>query len=105
MAIDMESIMSFDNILYSVLYSSVTFTLGLAVLAKIFTNEFRLGFRSFLTLVILFLGEPFCQFFVKGPFGMIVFSFGCLFVYNILPSNHLSVANKSVLVTGKHFSL
>lgn len=89
-----------DFIFYSVLYSSVTVAFGMAVLSKFLTNEFRFGFRSFLSLVVLFLGEPLCQFFVKGPGGLVTFAVGCLLVYSVLPASHLSAANKSVLITG-----
>lgn len=89
-----------DIIFYSVLYSSVTVAFGMAVLSKFLTNEFRFGFRSFLSLIILFLGEPLCQFFVEGPGGLVIFAFGCLFVYSILPASHFPANNKSVLITG-----
>ena len=89
-----------DIIFYSVLYSSVTVVFGMAVLSKFLTNEFRFGFRSFLSLVVLFLGEPLCQFFIKGPGGLVVFAVGCLLVYSILPASHLPVGNKAVLITG-----
>ncbi|XP_067655830.1 retinol dehydrogenase 7-like [Haliotis asinina] len=89
-----------DIVVYSVLYSSVTVVFAMAVLSKFLTNEFRFGFRSFLSLVVLFLGEPLCQFLVKGPGGVVTFAVGCLFVYSILPASHLPVGNKAVLVTG-----
>jgi len=95
-----EDIVRDDIIFYSVLYSSVTVVFGMAVLSKFLTNEFRFGFRSFLSLVVLFLGEPLCQFFVKGPGGLIVFAVGCLLVYSILPASHLPVGNKTVFITG-----
>jgi hypothetical protein len=38
------------------------------------TNEFRFGFRSVLSLAVLFLGEPLCQFFIKGPGGVVAFA-------------------------------
>ncbi|KAK6190515.1 hypothetical protein SNE40_002370 [Patella caerulea] len=89
-----------DIIFYSVLYSSVTVVFGMAVLSKFLTNEFRFGFRSVLSLVVLFLGEPLCQFLVKGPWGLTCFAVGCLFIYSILPASHLPVGNKAVLITG-----
>ena len=90
-----------DIIFYSVLYSTVTVVFGMAVLSKFLTNEFRFGFRSFLSLIVLFLGEPLCQFLIKGPGGLAVFAVGCILVYSILPASHMSVGNKAVLVTGK----
>ena len=99
--VNLSDVMSYDNIIvYSVLYSSVTVVFAMAVLSKFLTNEFRFGFRSVLSLVVLFLGEPLCQFLVKGPGGVITFALGCLFVYSILPASHLPVGNKAVLITG-----
>lgn len=89
-----------DVILYSVLYSSVTLVFAMAVLSKFLTNELRLGLRSILSLVVLFLGEPLCQFMIKGPGGVAGFAIGCLLVYSILPASHLPVGNKAVLITG-----
>lgn len=104
----MQDIMHFDDqmstddiIFYSVLYSSLTVIFAMAVLSKFLTNEFRFGFRSCLSLVVLFLGEPLCQFMLKGPGGVMTFAVGCLMVYSILPASHLPAANKSVLITGE----
>lgn len=98
--VDDNDIPEDDVILYSVLYTSVTVVFAMAVLSKFLTNEFRFGFRSVLSLAVLFLGEPLCQFFVKGPFGVGCFAFGCLLIYSILPASHLPAGNKSVLITG-----
>ncbi|XP_060573712.1 retinol dehydrogenase 7-like [Ruditapes philippinarum] len=98
--IDDNDIPEDDVILYSVLYSSVTVVFAMAVLSKFLTNEFRFGFRSVLSLAVLFLGEPLCQFFVKGPVGVGCFAFGCLLIYSILPASHLPAADKAVLITG-----
>ncbi|RUS70152.1 hypothetical protein EGW08_022084, partial [Elysia chlorotica] len=73
---------------------------AVAVLSKFLTNQFRFGFRSFLSLVILFLGEPLCQFLITGPSGLFIFSLGCLIIYSMLPANHLSAQDKAVLITG-----
>lgn len=101
MEIDIQDELNRDGIVfYSVLYSTVTVAFAMAVLSKFLTNEFRFGFRSFLTLVILFLGEPLCQFLVKGPSGLAIFTVGCLFIYTILPANHLRAEKKAVLITG-----
>lgn len=89
-----------DVIFYSVLYSVVTVIFAMAVLSKFLTNELRMGFRSVLSLLVLFLGEPLCQFFIKGPGGVLTFAGCCLLIYSILPASHLSVGNKAVLVTG-----
>ncbi|XP_061182788.1 retinol dehydrogenase 7-like [Saccostrea echinata] len=89
-----------DVIFYSVLYSVVTVIFAMAVLSKFLTNEFRLGFRSVLSLFVLFLGEPLCQFLIKGPGGVITFAGCCLLIYSVLPASHLPVGNKAVLVTG-----
>ena len=104
--VDDNDIPEDDVILYSVLYSCVTVVFAMAVLSKFLTNEFRFGFRSVLSLAVLFLGEPLCQFFVKGPVGVGCFAFGCLLIYSILPASHLPVGNKAVLVTGeRRFSI
>lgn len=101
MEIDVDDALLKDDIIfYSILYSSVTVAFAMAVLSKFLTNEVRFGFRSFLSLILLFLGEPLCQFFVKGPGGLIVFTVGCLLVYSILPASHMPVDSKAVLVTG-----
>ncbi|XP_048780784.1 17-beta-hydroxysteroid dehydrogenase type 6-like [Ostrea edulis] len=89
-----------DVIFYSVLYSVVTVVFAMAVLSKFLTNEFRLGFRSVLSLLVLFLGEPLCQFLIKGPGGVVTFAGCCLLIYSVLPASHLPVGNKAVLVTG-----
>ena len=89
-----------DVIFYSLLYTSTTILFAMAVLSKFLTNEFRFGFRSILSLTILFIGEPLCQTFVKGTAGLALFGFGCLFVYSILPASHLSGKGKAVLITG-----
>lgn len=89
-----------DVIFYSVLYSVVTVVFAMAVLSKFLTNELRMGFRSVLSLLVLFLGEPLCQFLIKGPGGVLTFAGCCLFIYSILPASHLPVGNKTVLVTG-----
>ena len=90
-----------DFVFYSMLYSSITILFALAVMSKFLTNEFRFGFRSVLSLGVLFIGEPLCHFMVKGSAGVAVFGLGCLFIYSILPASHLQVGNKAVLITGK----
>lgn len=98
--VDDDDLPEDDVILYSVLYSSVTLVFAMAVLSKFLTNELRFGLRSVLSLVVLFLGEPLCQFFIKGPGGVAGFAIGCLLVYSVLPASHLPVGNKAVLITG-----
>ncbi|XP_013389265.1 D-beta-hydroxybutyrate dehydrogenase, mitochondrial-like [Lingula anatina] len=95
-----ESALDDDFLLYSVLYSSITVVFAMAVLSKFLTNEFRFGIRSVLTLAILFIGEPLCQFLMKGPQGVMAFGLGCLLVYSLLPSGHLPATKKAVLITG-----
>ena len=89
-----------DFLFYSVIYSSITVAFAMAVLSKFLTNEFRFGFRSFLSLVILFIGEPLCHFLLKGPHGVAIFGLGCLLIYSILPASHLPAESKAVLITG-----
>ena len=102
MEIDIENELNRDGILfYSVLYSSVTVVFAMAVLTKFLTNEFRFGFRSFLSLALLFLGEPLCQFLVDGPTGVVIFALGCSLIYYILPANHIPIKDQSVFITGK----
>ena len=90
-----------DFVFYSLLYSSVTVVFAVAVLSKFLKNEFRFGFRSFLSLIVLFIGEPLCHLMLKGPLGLTIFGVGCFLIYSILPANHLPVGNKTVLVTGE----
>lgn len=101
--IDYDEYLDDDIIFYSVLYSSVTVLFAMAVLSKFLTNEFRFGFRSVLSLAVLFLGEPLCQFFIKGPGGVLAFAMCCLVIYTVLPASHLPVGNKAVLITGSLF--
>ena len=101
--VDDDDLPEDDVILYSVLYSSVTLVFAMAVLSKFLTNELRFGLRSILSLVVLFLGEPLCQFFIKGPGGVAGFAIGCLLVYSVLPASHLPVGNKTVLITGNAY--
>ena len=95
-----ESLVEAEFLFYSVLYSTITVIFAMAVLSKFFTNEFRFGFRSFLSLVVLFIGEPMCHFLLKGATGVTIFGLGCLFIYSILPASHLPSQNKTVLITG-----
>ena len=90
-----------DFIFYSLLYSSITVAFATAVLSKFLTSEIRFGFRSSISLVILFIGEPMCHFLLKGPSGVFIFGIACFLVYLVLPPSHLPVENKTVLVTGK----
>jgi hypothetical protein len=101
--IDYDEYLDDDIIFYSVLYSSITVLFAMAVLSKFLTNEFRFGFRSVLSLAVLFLGEPLCQFFIKGPGGVVAFAMCCLVIYTVLPASHLPVGNKAVLITGSLF--
>ena len=94
-----------DFMFYSLLYSSVTVCFAMAVLTKFLTNEFRFGFRSFISLFVMFIGEPLCQFFIKGRLGVIFFGVGCLFIYSVLPASHLSVKNKAVFITGMSITM
>ena len=93
-----------DFIFYSLLYTSTTILFAMAVLSKFLRNEFRLGFRSILSLLILFIGEPLCQTCVNEPAGLVLFGIGCLFVYSILPASHLSGEGKAVLITGLSYT-
>ena len=102
MELDIQNELHKDGVMFfSVLYSSVTVIFAVAVLTKFLTNEFRLGFRSFLTLATLFIGEPLCLFFLEGPCGVVVFSIGCFTVYYILPAGHLPITDQSVVITGE----
>ncbi|KAK2148166.1 hypothetical protein LSH36_511g00021 [Paralvinella palmiformis] len=89
-----------DFIFYSLLYSSITVVFAMAVLSKFLTNEFRFGFRSFLSLVMVFIGEPVCHLVLKGSSGVVLFGLGCLLVYSVLPASHLSGEDKTVFITG-----
>ena len=95
-----DDLIETDFIFYSILYSSITVLFAMAVLSKFLTNEFRFGFRSILSLGVLFIGEPLCHFLLRGPTGVAIFGLGCLFIYSILPASHLPVGNKAVLITG-----
>ncbi|CAH1787935.1 unnamed protein product [Owenia fusiformis] len=97
---DEEYLSDDDFLFYSVLYSTITVIFAMAILTKFLMNEIRFGFRSCLSLVVLFIGEPLCHFLVKGPAGVAIFGLGCLFVHSILPASHLPVGSKSVLITG-----
>ena len=91
-----------DFVFISILYTLTTVLFAMAVLSKFLTNEFRFGARSMLSLVTLFIGEPFCQSCLKGFPGIAMFAFTCLFVYSILPASHLEENGKTVLITGRY---
>ena len=89
-----------DFIYYSSLYTVITVIFAMAILSKFLTKDCSFGFRSFLSLVTLFIGEPICQFFLKGSSGVFIFGVACCLIYYILPSDQLPVSNKTVLITG-----
>ncbi|KAK2181277.1 hypothetical protein NP493_402g00026 [Ridgeia piscesae] len=97
---DNDILVDDDFVFYSLLYSSITVVFAMAVLSKFLTNEFRFGFRSLMSLGLLFTGEPVCHLLLKGAAGVILFGVGCLFVYSILPASHLPATGKTVLITG-----
>ncbi|XP_076369910.1 D-beta-hydroxybutyrate dehydrogenase, mitochondrial-like isoform X4 [Tachypleus tridentatus] len=86
--------------MYSLLYSCVTVVFGVSVLLKFVNSELRLGFRSVLSLVILFVGEPLCQFAIQGHLGFAGFACGCLILYTTLPASLFDAKDKTVLITG-----
>jgi hypothetical protein len=102
---DVEEPLDDDFLFYSHLYSSITVVFAMAVLSKFFTNELRFGFRSFLSLVVVFIGEPLCHLLLRGPTGVITFGFACIIVYSILPASYLPAAGKHVLITGTYWTL
>ena len=95
-----EEVLDDDFVFYSQLYSSITVIFAMAVMSKFLTNDVGFGFRSFLTLVVLFVGEPVCHFLLKGPTGIALFGIGCLLVYSVLPANHMPADGKTVIITG-----
>jgi len=97
---DKEELLDDEFLFHSHLYSSITVVFAMAVLSKFFCNDIQFGFRGFLSLIVVFIGEPLCHFLLRGPTGVIVFGLGCAAVYSILPASHLPAARKSVLVTG-----
>jgi len=97
---DKEELLDDEFLFHSHLYSSITLVFAMAVLSKFFSNDLQFGFRSLLTLIVVFVGEPLCHLVLRGPTGVIVFGFGCLAVYSVLPASHLPTVRKSVLVTG-----
>jgi len=99
--IESEELLDDEFLFHSHLYSSITVVFAMAVLSKFFSNDVQFGFRGFLTLVVVFIGEPLCHFLLRGPTGVIVFGLGCLAVYSILPASHLPATRKSVLITGR----
>lgn len=98
--LDQTDVIDDEFVFYSLLYSSVTVVFAMAVLSKFLKHEFRFGFRSVLSLAVLFIGEPLCHLFLKGPSGLAIFGLGCLIIYSILPASHLAADNKAVLITG-----
>jgi len=101
---DMEEVVDDEFVFHSHLYSSITVGFAMAVLSKFFSNDIQFGFRSFLSLFVVFLGEPLCRFLIGGPSGVICFGLGCLAVYSVLPASHLPSSRKYVLITGMYFS-
>jgi len=98
---DKEELLDDEFVFHSRLYSSITVVFAMAVLSKFLSNDIQFGFRSFLTLIIVFVGEPVCHFLLHGSSGVIAFGVGCLAVYSILPASHVPAARKSVLITGR----
>ncbi|XP_022250729.1 retinol dehydrogenase 3-like [Limulus polyphemus] len=96
----LSSIEDESFMMYSLLYSCVSVLFGISVLLKFLNSELRLGFRSVLSLVILFVGEPLCQFAIQGHMGFAGFACGCLILYATLPASHLDAKDKTVLITG-----
>jgi len=98
---DKEELLDDEFLFHSHLYSSITVVFAMAALSKYFTTDVQFGFRGFLSLIVVFVGEPLCHFLLRGPTGVIVFGLGCLAVYSVLPASHLPAARKSVLITGR----
>ena len=99
---DEEELLDDEFVFHSTIYCVITIVFAMAVLSKFFSNDIQFGFRSFLSLIVAFIGEPFCHFLVRGPVGVIVFGLGCLVVYSVLPASHLPATKKYVLITGTH---
>lgn len=90
-----------DFIYYSSIYTVITVTFAMAaVLSKFLTKDSTFGFHSLLSLITLFVGEPVCQLLLKGSSGVFMFGVACCLVYYVLPSGHLTTADKTVLITG-----
>jgi hypothetical protein len=100
MSDNLELLEDDDFIYYSFIYTVITVTFAMAVLSKFVTKDSTFGFRSLLSLITLFVGEPVCQLLLKGSSGVFVFGVACCLVYYVLPSGHLTTANKTVLITG-----
>jgi len=98
---DKEELLDDEFLFHSYLYCSITVVFAMAVLSKYFSNDLKFGFRGFLTLSVVFIGEPLCHFLLHGPTGVIVFGLGCIAVYSILPAGHWPATRKSVLITGR----
>jgi len=98
---DEEDLLDDEFLFHSHLYAAITVVFAMAVLSKFFSNDIQFGFRGFLSLVVVFVGEPVCHFLLRGPTGVIVFGLGCLIVYSVLPASHLPARGKSVLITGR----
>ena len=102
---DKEELLDDEFVFHSHLYSSITIVFAMAVLSKFFSDDIQFGFRSFLSLIVVFIGEPLCHFLIRGPTGVIVFGIGCLAVYSVLPASHLPARRKYVLITGTYFNM
>ena len=99
-----EELLDDEFAFHSHFYSVITVVFAMAVLSKFFSNNVQFGFRSFLSLIVVFIGEPLCHLFIRGPSGVIVFGLGCLVVYSVLPASHLPATKKYVLITGAYSS-
>ncbi|XP_070568491.1 retinol dehydrogenase 7-like [Ptychodera flava] len=89
-----------SDMLNHIMYSTVTFIFGVAVLIKYFRNELRVGVRSIAAMFVLFVGEPMCQFGIGGHNGLAIYVCWCLITYIALPANHIDIDGKAVLITG-----
>ncbi|XP_077994886.1 17-beta-hydroxysteroid dehydrogenase type 6-like [Glandiceps talaboti] len=96
----MESSEENTEMFYHLLYSTTTLMFGGAVLFKYFRNELRLGVRSILALVVVFVAEPICHFAVGGDTGLVVLTVWYIITYIALPANHLDIGDRAILITG-----
>jgi len=98
---DTEELLDDEFLFHSYIYCVITVVFAMAVLSKFFSDDAQFGFRSLLTLIVVFIGEPLCHCVLHGSTGVIVFGLGCLAVYSILPASNLPATRKSVLITGR----
>ncbi|KAI8485044.1 hypothetical protein Bbelb_371500 [Branchiostoma belcheri] len=86
--------------IYQFLYSIVALCFGVSVFVRYVNDGMSFGFRSALSLLVLFLGEPFCHHVVGEFGGLLLYGLACVVMYIVLPAGEVALKDRVVLITG-----